>query len=311
MGGIVAITNPNAKKNRRVKDRKQRLERVLGDRGVVFETRIPEEVESLTKEVLKINPEIIAVCGGDGTMHLTLSALINAYNGTFPPKFVILRGGTMNVCATSTMTFLPAEMMLKRVAEKYNNGEPFSEVERNTVKLNGWYGFLFGLGFTANIVKEYHRDAMANRARAWQVTFQAIASVFNRNTEFAQRVFKKLKAELIVDDKPLPINEFLAVLGGTLRYISIGFRTLYRAYESNEHFHLLASNVSLFTGLKNIRRIFLGRPLKADPSVHFDLLAKKLEVKPEEPMPLLIDGEIYQVDHLLVNMGPRIKIING
>jgi len=311
MGGIVAITNPNAKKNRKVTDRRKRLARALGDSGVVFETKIPEDVGPLMDEVLKIDPEIIAVCGGDGTMHLTLSALINAYKGTFPPKFVILRGGTMNVCATATMTFLPAEMMLRRVADKYRNGQPYSEVERKTLKMNDWHGFLFGLGTSSHLVWEYHKESMAGRTRALKVTAQAIGAVFNSKGELAKRLFKRLNGEVLVDDEPLPIREFLGVLGGTLRYVSIGFRPLYRAYESDEHFHLFASNISPLVALKNIRRLFLGRPLKADPKIHFDFLAKKLEVRPDGFTPLIIDGEIYQIDHLLVTMGPRIKIING
>jgi len=312
VGGIVAITNPNAKKNRRAPDRKQRLEEALGDAGVVFETPMPDDLTPLMEKVLEIDPEIIAVCGGDGTLHLTLTALIRAYGGAFPPKFVILRGGTMNGTATACGVFLPAEMMLKKVAGKFVKGEPFVEVERKTVKLNDWYGFLFGMGAAANFIDIYlNEGTLDGRARAAQVTLQIIAAVFNRKSKFAQRAFKKLEAEVVVDDEPLPLKEYLAVLGGTLRYLTAGLRTLYRAYESNEHFHLIATNISVLTALKNIRRVYIGRPLKADPNLHFDMLARKLEVTPCEPSPLLIDGELYRIENLLVTLGPRIKIITG
>ena len=215
------------------------------------------------------------------------------------------------VLARSEHTLNTAKV-LKKVAGKFVKGEPFVEVERKTIRLNDWYGFLFGMGTAANIVDIYlNEGTLDGRARAAQVTLQAIAAVFNRKSRFAQRAFKKLEADVVADGKPLPLEEYILILGGTLRYLTAGLRTLYRAYESKEHFHLIASNISVLTALKNIRRLYIGRPFKADPNLHFDMLVKRLEVRPREPSPLLIDGEIYRVDDLLVTLGPRLTIITG
>ena len=45
MGKIVVLTNPNAKKNKKDPDKKGKLEEVLGENGLVIETKVPEDIQ--------------------------------------------------------------------------------------------------------------------------------------------------------------------------------------------------------------------------------------------------------------------------
>ncbi len=311
MGGIVAITNPNAKKNRKVPDRKQRLERALGDAGVVFETPMPSDLTPLMERVLEIDPEIIAVCGGDGTMHLTLTALIHAYGGTFPPKLVVLRAGTVNTVARALGVRLPPERMLARVVESYRNGEPLAVVERKTIELNGMYGFLFGVGMPGEFNDLYNRSKVRGPIGVASAVLSTIVAMPIPWSRTHKKLFGKVRGRFIADDVELFIKKAYGVVGGTLEYMGPGFKLLYRANESDEHFQVMISRISAFTALRNARRPFVGKPLKTPPHVHYDLLVKKLEIVPDEPVAITIDGEVYRAAHVLVKLGPKVKVVVG
>jgi len=94
VGQIVVINNPNAKLNRKLIDRFDRLSKVLDGRGQIYQTRVPEEIQPIADKLAREDIEILAVCGGDGTLHHTLTAFIKAYGGTFPPILLPLKGGT-------------------------------------------------------------------------------------------------------------------------------------------------------------------------------------------------------------------------
>jgi len=101
VSGIGVVLNPNARANRRSRDRMQLFTAAVGKDGIVRQTGSLEEVEQLAHEFRQRRIDILAVCGGDGSFFRTLSAMVRAYGSEPLPQFLPLRAGSMNTIARS------------------------------------------------------------------------------------------------------------------------------------------------------------------------------------------------------------------
>src|SRR5215813_8042062 len=118
MSGIGVVVNPFAGRNRRAGGRVLRLGDVLGAHGWVRETRSLTHLADVAAECRDRAVDLLGVCGGDGTMARTLSALVHAYGSDTLPGILPLRGGTMNTIARSMgcPAWQPERMLAEIVA---------------------------------------------------------------------------------------------------------------------------------------------------------------------------------------------------
>ena len=101
MAGIGVVLNPKSSRNRRNPRAASRLARVLGDAGVVREAHSVEELRRIAEEFRALSIDVLAIAGGDGTNHVTLTGFLAVYGDRALPKVALLRGGTMNTVANS------------------------------------------------------------------------------------------------------------------------------------------------------------------------------------------------------------------
>ena len=95
------LLNPKAKRHQRDPELAKRLTRQLQDRGLVFRAQSLEELKEVAEELRRRDVDVVAVAGGDGTNHVTISELVQVYGEAKLPYFALLRGGTMNTTANS------------------------------------------------------------------------------------------------------------------------------------------------------------------------------------------------------------------
>lgn len=81
MGGIGVVYNPYAGRNRKNPGREERLKKILGNRGTWFRTENKERLLKAAAYFLEQKTDIVAVSGGDGTLHQVFTAIINTYGG--------------------------------------------------------------------------------------------------------------------------------------------------------------------------------------------------------------------------------------
>ena len=96
VASIAVVVNPSAGRNRRTAARVDRLADVLGGQGWVRETHSLEQLADVARECQVRQVELLGVCGGDGTLARTLTALVRAYGSDALPCILPLRAGTMN-----------------------------------------------------------------------------------------------------------------------------------------------------------------------------------------------------------------------
>src|SRR5262249_40860469 len=78
---IGIITNPNALGLVRDKRLARRLADIVGNDGIVYETRTPEELRDAVRELHERRVDVLATCGGDGTNLSTLTEVVRTWRG--------------------------------------------------------------------------------------------------------------------------------------------------------------------------------------------------------------------------------------
>src|SRR5580704_11501498 len=120
VSGIGVVLNPKSRRNLRDPHAASRLARALGDHGVVREARTIDELYRIAEDFRRVDIDVLAISGGDGTNHVTLTGFIDVYGGATMPQVALLRGGTMNTVANSVgMRRGRPEGLLERLLRDY------------------------------------------------------------------------------------------------------------------------------------------------------------------------------------------------
>ncbi len=159
MTRLVVITNFNAGRNR---SRPEVIRRLTRDTG--GECLLAEDLDSIrraTREAVEKGAEILAVNGGDGTVHGALTELMRL--DTDPPDLAVVPGGTTNMTANDLNDNGPLEASLRRLAEqsrlpaheRVHVDRPLLEVTRQGSAAQ--YGFFLGAGVILDGMEHFRR----------------------------------------------------------------------------------------------------------------------------------------------------------
>jgi len=309
MSGIGVVVNPRAGRNRRVTNRTGRLGDVLGAHGWVRETNSLSHLAAVAVECRDRAVDVLGVCGGDGTMARTLSALVRAYGSHTLPRIVPLRGGTMNTIARAMGC--PAwqpERMLAEIVANYRSGQPLDATEHQLIEVNGNdYGFMVGAGTPVEFLRVYYGLPRQGAAPAARLLFALTASVL-RGGRLARQLFTPMAATLRCDGERVPFDDYTVVYASTIEDIGLGFRPTYRARERPGYVHVFAGPVGPSEFVRCLPAIKLGRPTHS-PNVYDDL-ARAIAVEFRDPTFYMIDGDIMEpTARLSVEPGPVVRVI--
>lgn len=254
-------------------------------------------------------PTVIAVHGGDGTLHQTLTALVRAFGDRPLPPIAILGGGTMNVVATSLGIRVPALPFLARLVELERAGRPPAVIHRHCMRVGDHVGFVFGNGLLANFLVEYYAGRQYGPARAVWLLARLFFSALVGGA-FVRRVFRRFRGAVLVDGAKLEYPSLMAVGAGTVREVGLGFKLFHQADDDLDRFAALAIHAgarALFSDLLSVRA---GRGIA--PAHALTTSARELEIRPLElDTPYTIDGDIYRAgESLRITLGPRVAIVD-
>jgi len=308
MSGIGVIFNPYAGKNKKNPGLEEELKRILGDRGLFVRTDDKEALASAAADFLKEDIDIIAISGGDGTLHQVISAMAKAYGSHPLPKLGSLRCGTMNTVSNSLKLKGRSTEILAHIVQKYAAGQTFDVFAQPTMKVNDKSGFLTGAGIIARFLQLYYTAEKPGPVHAAAMICHAVFSTIFR-TEYNKRLFHHIRCRITVDGRQLPQDEYLFVLGCTVRELGLGFVPTPRAYEKPGHFHLLAGSMTAANLVPKLPAIWLGRDI-VHPRLYYNGIAAEMLIEPLEQIPWMIDGDVYTTDQpLRFSVGPTISLI--
>ncbi len=308
MSGIGVIFNPYAGKNRRNPCLEEDLKRIVGDNGLFVRTDDKAALVSAAQDFLKADIEVMAVSGGDGTLHQALSTMAEIYGDHPLPMLASLRCGTMNTVSNSVKIKGQSTEILAHVVKNLAAGKSFETFDQHTMNINDRFGFLTGAGVVAGFLQIYYSAPKPGPVHAAGMVAQMIFSAVFR-TGYNGRIFHPMKCRMTVDGREIPHNEYLFVLACTVRELGLGFTPTPRAYEKPGHFHLFAGSMTPASIVPKVPALWLGRDI-VHPDLYFNGIAAEMVLEPEEEVPWMIDGDVYTTDQpLRFTVGPTIKLI--
>ncbi len=310
MKKIGIVHNPFAKGNLKRPWVGPRLKEMVEDVGVFRETRNIDELPRVAEEFRDRGIEVMAVNGGDGTLHLALTAFVHVYGeGGDLPAVMSLRGGTMNTMSNSLKIKGKTTTILERAVKRFKEGGEFHERDQHLIRVNEKYGFMSGAGYISNFLDAYYSGSSTGPWQAAKLLGRAAGSAVAR-TSFIKQIFTPVEAKVELEGQDLDGSEYTVILACTIRELGLGFTPTPRAYDKPGHFHLIAADIKPSQVVPKLPAVWLGRDLK-HPAIKHSGTASKVVVTPlAGKMRWMIDGEMYDTDEpLRYSTGPVIKVI--
>jgi len=312
VGGIGVVVNPHAKRNRGgAPDRERRMSKILGGDGIVRVTADLPAIEEVAHEFVERGIDILAVCGGDGSDHCTLTAFHKVY-GTRPlPLLLPLRAGTINYIADATAGRRGTpEQVLARVVRDQRRGNTHVTTERDVLRVNGTeLGFLLSFGTAVNFLRAYYA---LDRQGPWQATKLLSRMIMSAmfGTHISRAVFQAVEADIECDDEALPFRLFTFFFAGTVDQIALGFKPTYLALRKRGFFHVVGGPIPARRLIRRAVRIYRGFPT-GEPELH-DSFGQRLSIRFVRPTHIMLDGDILEpVERCEVDVPFRVTLIRG
>ncbi len=311
MAGIGIITNPHSRRNRRFPEQMRRLAYVLGDNDTYELTNKIDDVATVAERFKKSKIDILALNGGDGTNHVSLSTFIEVYGDTPLPRVTFLRGGTMNTVSDAIGIRGTPSRLLANLVEKYYTGVPFETTERDMLKvtdeLGSRYGFIFGNGVVSNFLDIYYGTGHPSPTTAAVLLAKTVASI-PVGGKMIKDVFKPFRASLQFENEYWEERDYTTVIASTIDQIGLGFRPFIRCEERSGAFHLLALTAGPLAVATMLPKIRMGLPLPEDKAR--SRVASRAVFKSNQPIVYTIDGDMHTAnEEVILESGPRIEVI--
>jgi diacylglycerol kinase (ATP) len=305
---ISVIVNPRSRANRRNPRIAADFQAIVGDRGQVLAPKSLEELNAMAADLNKSRPSAIAIHGGDGTLHKTVTALGRAFGDDPLPPVAILCGGTMNVVATSLRIRERPSVFLTAVVDADRNGQPLEMMRRRCLRIGDELGFLFGSGLPANFLAEYYAPSGYGPGRAAWLLFRAFCSALWHGP-FIRRMFKRFEGSVRVDGEPLAQTVFVGLMAGTVREVGLGFKLVHRADDDPERFGVLAMHSAVLSLMWDVLAVQGGRGIA--PQRAFSAVASQMDVHSKNgAMAYTIDGDLYRTNEpVAISLGPHIDFL--
>jgi diacylglycerol kinase family enzyme len=315
-GEIAVFVNPRSRENRKNPGLARELAAAVGDAGRVLAPGSLDELATMAAGVRATPPGVIAVHGGDGTLHKVMTALGGAFGDAPLPPLAVLRGGTMNVVASSLGIVTKPAPFLRMLAETTRAGAPLDLLPRRCMRIGEHLGFVFGNGLAANFLTEYYADDAYGPKRAAWLLAKTLASALWRGP-FVRKIFKRFEGEVRVDGELLPRTRFVGVNAATVTEVGLGFKLNHRADDDPERFGVLAIHAQPLSLIADVAAVHGGRGIAASRA--FSAVASTLEITPAstggqpQEMSYTIDGDLYRATtpSLKLSVGPRVLFVRA
>lgn len=306
MPGVGVILNPYSKKYKKNPNSLERMAFIVGDKASCKSTHDLADLTRVADEFKSRDVDILAISGGDGTIHCTLTTFLKVYGEKPMPKITFLRGGTLNTIPATVNIKGSTERILSDLLVKYHEDIPFEVKKLRLMRINDDYGCIFGVGLIYNFMASYY----ASTPGPWGAikTFvKSICSGFT-NGSYINKMFERFDAEVIVNGKVWPYANYSAVYAGSIRQMGLNFNVFYYMLKQNEKFHACGLSMPPRNIILYLKGMHDGGP-SGCPNL-IEEATDRMEIKLSKPLPYTIDGDMLKpCDSFLLTVGPELSVL--
>ena len=302
---IKLISNPNSGHNRKNPKHIEKLSQILGHK---VELPCLEELDATIAQYKQENLDILAIAGGDGTIHQVLSSVYRVYKDQPWPHIALLSSGTMNNVARNVGVRKKPLAQLQSIMEKLHNNLPLTTSIRRPLLFNeDKAGFIFGQGGIPHVLEEYEKGGNTSKIKAITVLTRTIFSALC-NGSFAQRLFAPMEMDILADGKKQHHSQYTVSILSCIPDIGFGFRPCYATIETPDIAQFVGcTRHPIFTAFY-LPRFLLALPIKN--SFVQDSVAQSFTLIPKKEMMYTIDGDLYTcTKELNIRMGSPVTFV--
>ena len=301
---IKLISNPNSGHNRKNPKHIEKLSQILGKK---VDLPSLNDLDSTILQYKKEKLGILAIAGGDGTIHQVLSAVRRVYKNDPWPKIALLASGTMNNVARNVGVRKKAEPQLASIMETLQKNAPIqTNIHHPLLFGEDKAGFIFGQGGVSHILEEYEKGGNTSQTKAAILLTRTIFSALI-NGAFVRKMFAPMDIDIHVDGKKIHHTRYTVSVLSSISDVGFGFRPCYAPLKN----HTIAQFIGftrhpIFTAFC-LPKIRLALPINSK-SVQ-DSVGKEFILKPKEEMLYTIDGDLYTCNELVIRVGPAVEFV--
>jgi len=302
------LINLHCRGARRQPDLVRKLDAAFARRGPFVVSQNPTELPEALATIRKFDPEVLFICGGDGTLQQAMTHLVKTYGENPLPKIAILPAGTMNVVAQCVGIRSSPVKQLQRLLARHARSTSATAVRRRLLEVNEHFGFVCAIGGFSRLIEHYCDHASPTRLRGFALVARATLSAA-ANGGFAKKIFGHFTASVWADGKPVFENASVTnVAAASIRHIGFGFKPFLLADQPQGGFGMLVFKSRPRSLLFHLPRLRMGRPI-ADSNL-LQLPARSAVVKLAAPMRPMLDGDLLAAaDEIRFRSGPWIDFV--
>jgi diacylglycerol kinase family enzyme len=282
-----------------------------GERARVHETRDLDDLERVARAIASHGTAGVVLAGGDGSYMAGLSALSRACGPAPLPPVAFAPGGTVCTISRNLGMRGGARRWATRVVRAACEGTART-VRHATLRVRDdcggdRVGFIFGGGLVVRFFDAYYRAPRQGLWTAAGLVARIFAGSFTGG-ELAAKVLGPTACSLRVDGETQTARAWSLVLASVIRDVGLHMLVPYRAGESADRFHVVASGQRPRDLAGQLPRVLSGRPLAGDP--HVDALARSLRVVFDgADGGYVLDGDVFWARAVTVEPGPVLSIL--
>jgi diacylglycerol kinase (ATP) len=304
---LAVIANPRSKVHRNDPACVDRLRHVVAGRGEVFAPESRAALDEACTALRQSGVDLVAVHGGDGTLHVTMGALAKVYENGPMPRIAILPAGTLNTVAAGLGLGGEPLERLARVCDDHGRGRVMT-TRRPLLRVGHHAGFLFGHGLIANFMRAYYDTGAPSPATGAALLARAALSAAV-NGPLARQLFARPRTRVTVDGVVWPHEDHATIACATVPEIGIGFRPFPHVLDREDRFEVVGFHCTPLQLVGLLPRIRAGNDLP--PSRATSALASGLVLEADAPFDYVVDGDLYTTEgtSLELAVGPVVELV--
>jgi len=313
---IGIVTNVHSGRNRRGRYGADRLRALLAGRGLVGESRHPEQLDNILERFLGAGVRVIAVNGGDGTWGMLLDRLLQRLPAERLPALLPMRGGTMNMVANAAGTKgNPASVLRRFLDGSGGMGKRPTVVVQKTLRVSvagepgRRHGFVWATGMAYSFLKRYYENAESSPGNAFWTTVTLIAGAPIPLQRF-RSAWRTIRAKVTVDGTVVADGQVRIAVAAVFAKLVLWFAPFGAGVgPPEEGFGFMLNRMPSF-GQVLPRLWSLSRGSYQHPDLHRCFAARRVVF--ETSSGWLLDGEMYHprgVQDVEISSGPVIRLV--